>query len=202
MESGTASSATQAILQKIATSDKDAYIRFAATSNIGALGEKARSMTATLTKLTKDRDASVSMAARTGLALIGGATVWERNRIFSTPNLPEFIGEINSSITREKLVEKIHNFNGALSNAPFHTLPTHPDFCGFAVPVLMNYINKSGERMPLDKRYAYDTLSKMGHYANPTTAWILMKASRDADGWGRSSASQSLLTLVGIKQRY
>ncbi len=200
-ESANASPSTQTDLQKIALSDKDAYIRFAATSNIAALGPKAEPSRATLTKLTKDRDAAVSMAARAGISLIDGNVIGSERGQISSKDLPAFVGEINSSISQEKIAEKIRKFGGALSNSPFFTLPTHPDFCGFTTPVLMNYVDKAGEHMS-EKRYAYETLVKTGHYSNPATAWILLKASRDTDRWDQSSAATALLRMTGITQNY
>lgn len=199
-ESAEGSPSTQLELQKIAANDKDAYIRFAATSNLGALGPKAEASRATLTKLTKDRDAAVCMAAKAGLGLISGTIVGARGSI-STQDTATFVGEINSSITQEKINEKIRTFGGALANSPFYTLPTHPDFCGFTTPVLMNYIDRAGDHMS-DKRYAYETLTKTGHYSAPATAWVVMKASRETDRWGQSSAAATLLTLAGIRQRF
>jgi serine/threonine protein kinase len=200
MESAEASALTQKVLQKIALTDKDSYIRFAATSNIAALGPKARPSIAALTKLSKDRDASVSMASRVGLAMIDGAEMKDSSRL-STNDIPTFVGEINSSIDKQKLIEKINNFGGVVSHTPFYTVPTHPDFCGFATPVLMNYSEQSTDRS-FDRHYTYETLSKLGRYGSPATAWVAIRASRDTDQWGRSGASQALLSLLGITQRY
>lgn len=200
MESIDASPSTQTVLQKIATSDKDAYIRFSATSNIGALGVKGKPSAATLTKLTKDRDAAVAMAAKTGLALINGATVGERGSM-SNRDMSEFIGEINSTITQPQLNVKISRFGSALGSSPFYALPTHPDFCGFVVPVLMNHIDRASDRFG-DKRYSYETLSKMGHYGGPSVAWVVLKASRETDRWSRSTATQAISNLMGVSLRY
>lgn len=199
MESAESSLATQAILAKFATSDKDAYIRFAATANLAALGIKAQPMLSTMTRLTKDRDAAVSMAAKTGLAIIGGASMSGR-RSLGHRDAPTFIGEINSSITKDKLAEKIASFGGVTSNASFVSFPTHPDFCGFAVPTLMNYIETSGDRF-FDKRYGYEVLGKLGHYSGPSTAWIVVKSSREAERSNRHDASRALLSILGINQR-
>ncbi len=200
MESAVSSALTQNVLQKIALTDKDGYIRFAATSNIAALGPKARPSIGALSKLSKDRDASVSMASRVGLAMIEGAAMKDSSRL-STRDIPNFVGEINSSIDKQKLIEKINNFGGVVSYTPFYTVPTHPDFCGFATPVLINYAEQSTDRS-FDRRYTYETLAKLGRYGSPATAWVAIRASRDTDQWGRSGASQALLSLLGITQRY